>query len=296
MSLGSKLALGTAQMGLPYGVANTSGQMTPESILAVLRTARAAGMDTLDTAIAYGNSEERLGQAGVPDWKIITKLPALPQNTNPASWVATQVDASLQRLNVNRLEGLLLHHPEHLLQPGGTALWHAMNLEKSRGRVHHIGISIYQPSELDALWPTYQPDLVQAPLKILDQSLILNNWLGRLIENGVVVHTRSAFLQGLLLMPPPQRPAWSHRWGKLFQRWDEWLQHVGCQAESAALAWVFHQPGITRVIVGVDHAAQLQRLVEIINDRAWENLPLADLESFAQSDDALINPSRWPRP
>src|SRR5437764_1305987 len=110
--MSSRLALGTVQFGLKYGVANVRGQIDREAAAAILARARSAGMDTLDTAIAYGSSEERLGEMGVASWKVVSKLPPADEPCpDPSQWVREMVQASLRRLNVARLDGLLLHRP-----------------------------------------------------------------------------------------------------------------------------------------------------------------------------------------
>lgn len=38
-----------------------------------------AGLETIDPAVAYGDSEQRLGDADVEGWKVVTKLPPLPK-------------------------------------------------------------------------------------------------------------------------------------------------------------------------------------------------------------------------
>jgi len=95
----TRLALGTAQFGLPYGIANQAGQVSRKDVSAMLQRAASNGIDTLDTAIAYGESEVALGQAGTQGFKLVTKLPALPDDRlDVISWVMEQVDASFTRL------------------------------------------------------------------------------------------------------------------------------------------------------------------------------------------------------
>lgn len=74
-----RLALGTAQFGMRYGVANRVGQVPAGEARRILERARTAGMDTLDTAAAYGASETLLGSVGVADWIVVTKLPPCPR-------------------------------------------------------------------------------------------------------------------------------------------------------------------------------------------------------------------------
>ena len=208
----SVLALGTVQFGGRYGVANISGQVPQAEVAAILQRARAAGIDTLDTAIAYGCSESSLGEAGVASWRVITKLPALPDGgSDVAKWAEAQVLGSLQRLRTTQLEALLLHQPADLLGPNGARFIEALAVLKSRGLIRCAGISIYDPAELARIWPVWRPELVQAPCNIFDRRLLDSGWLAGLSRHGVRIHIRSVFLQGVLLMPASRRPAWFAR-------------------------------------------------------------------------------------
>lgn len=91
-----KLALGTAQFGLNYGIANKTGRVPPNEVRKILAEAARRGMDVLDTAIAYGESESMLGEIGVPNWRVVSKLPAVPEDCNNVlDWVAEQIGGSL---------------------------------------------------------------------------------------------------------------------------------------------------------------------------------------------------------
>jgi len=284
-----KLALGTVQFGLPYGVANTTGQVEPGAVAAVLEHARLAGIDTLDTAIGYGESEQRLGEAGVDGWRIISKLPECPASCDDvAAWVQDQVQGSLSRLKVARLAGILLHRPSQLLGPKGKALWAALLDLKKGGIVDKAGFSIYEPGELDALWPDFRPDLVQAPYNVLDRRLATSGWLQRMNREGVELHVRSVFLQGLLLMSEHDRPKKFARWSSLWAAWDAWLHEQGLSALQGCLGFAMAEPNISKVIVGVDSVHQLDAIVSSAGTRIthWpEILESPDLD--------LINPSRW---
>jgi aryl-alcohol dehydrogenase-like predicted oxidoreductase len=180
-----KLALGTVQFGLAYGVANTSGCLTIQEAARVLQSAKLSGIDTLDTAVAYGRSEETLGELGVDGWKVVTKLPAIPPGSNDvAGWVEAEVRGSLERLRVDRLYGLLLHRPGDLLGADGAAYLSALDALKDSGWVDKVGVSIYAPDELDSLFALRRFDMVQAPISILDQRMIRSGWTRRLAEEG----------------------------------------------------------------------------------------------------------------
>lgn len=282
------LALGTAQFGSRYGVANRQGEITVNEGAAILTLARAHGIDTLDTAISYGDSEQRLGELGVSDWRVVSKLPAAPAScTDMAGWVEAEVVASLGRLEVPHLEGLLLHRPAQLCEPGGEGLWRALERLKTLGFVRKIGISIYEPSELKNIVGRVPVDLVQAPLNVLDRRLVDSGWLARLASAGVEVHARSVFLQGLLVMPSATRPAHFAKWAWLLGTYDAWVEQSGRTPMQACLGYVLAIPEINRVVIGVDSAAQLEDLLRVapVQDPPPNEIRCDDAE--------LVNPSRW---
>lgn len=284
-----KLALGTVQFGMDYGVANPTGRVLQEEAWSILQHARQSGIDTLDTAIAYGDSESVLGTLEIQSWKVITKLPGIPNGCSDVhQWVCEQVHGSLTRLKVNRLYGLLLHRPADLLGSMGTALVSALRSLKSEGWVHKTGISVYGPSELDLLSDECVFDLVQAPLNIVDRRMLDSGWADKLRHLGTELHTRSAFLQGLLLMPPQARPDKFNQWRQLWHEWDRWLEETGLSPLQACVRYVNGLDCIDRVVVGIDSVNQLDQIIEAAHGEIpglpfFENL----------QDDRLINPASW---
>ena len=284
-----KLALGTVQFGLNYGVANATGRVDAEIAKAILRRAQEYGMDTLDTAITYGASESVLGSLNVQAWKVVTKLPLVPDKCSDlGSWVNEQVHGSLDRLGVTRVHGLLLHRPRQLLENRGPSLYAALQDIKEQGLVSKIGISVYGPAELDSIFGKYTFDLVQAPLNILDRSLVDSGWVRQLKDAGVEIHTRSAFLQGLLLMNSAMRPSKFNRWSDIWAEWDRWLSATGLSPLQACLNYTNTLDGIDRVVVGVDTLAQLEEIIEAAEGEL-NSLP----EFKPLLDDRLINPASW---
>lgn len=289
MTAKNRLAIGAVQFGLPYGVANQSGQVDKDEAALILSYARKAGLDTVDTAIVYGESEQRLGEIGIEQWQIITKLPPMPENLkNVSTWVDESVSASMSRLQISKLRGLLLHDSQQLLGSQGQALYNALLKLKELGKVEKIGISIYSPDELDALLPHFKLDLVQAPFNIIDRRLSESGWLKRLHMYGVEIHVRSVFLQGLLLLENNKYPKYFSRWNTLWAHWHSWLDEQSISALQACLSFVNSHPEISRVIVGVDSLKQLQGILDNIDDT--QIIPPKTLQS---DDIELINPSRW---
>ncbi len=285
----NRLALGTVQFGLPYGIANQTGQVSRSEAKAMLKLALVNGIDTLDTAIAYGDSEACLGEVGTQGFKVVTKLPALPEDCGEVKkWVNQQVSTSLAHLGVTKIYGLLLHQSEQLLGSNGAALYQALQALKESGQVQKVGVSIYSPSELDALIPHYRFDLVQAPFNLVDQRLYSTGWLQRLKDADVEIHTRSAFLQGLLLMNQADVPVKFTAWDDLWQTWHRWIAAHDISAVQASLAFPLSFPEIDRVILGADSVSQLTQIISAAQWRAnidWPNLQC--------DDESLINPANW---
>ena len=287
----NRLALGTVQFGLPYGIANQSGQVSRTEANAMLKLALANSIDTLDTAIAYGDSETCLGEVGTQGFKVVTKLPALPDNcADVSAWVQQQVSMSLSRLGVTSVYGLLLHRSEQLLGLNGVALYQALQALKDNGQVQKVGISIYTPTELDALIPRYRFDLVQAPFNLVDQRLCSTGWIRRLKDEDVEIHTRSAFLQGLLLMSQADMPDKFSTWSGLWRTWHQWMLEKEVSAVQACLAFPLTYLEIDRVVVGADSASQLAQIVSAAN-----KLLQVDLPDIYCDDENLINPANWNR-
>jgi aryl-alcohol dehydrogenase-like predicted oxidoreductase len=283
-----KFALGTAQFGLVYGIANRDGQVPLSEVQQILQTARSVGVDFLDTAADYGESESCLGKLGVDTFNVVTKLPAqIDKSKSIEEWVETCVHASLRRLNVSSVYGLLLHRSNQLLTKSGKDLINVINNLKASGLIKKFGVSIYDPSELDAVTQISIPDIVQAPLNVFDRRLITSGWLQQLHDRGVEVHTRSAFLQGLLLLPKSEVPKKFTSWSELFDRWFEWLDENSNDPITACLAAVFDHR-ISCTVVGVDssrHLEQISTISQKINNQACLNLDCDDLN--------LIDPSNW---
>jgi hypothetical protein len=287
----SRLALGTAQFGQSYGIANRDGQVARSAAKAMLQLASENGIDILDTAVAYGESEVCLGEVGTKGFNLVTKLPAVPDGCADVSgWVQEQFCASLSRLGVGAVYGLLLHRPEQLLGTNGKALYQTLQGLKETGQVQKMGVSVYAPSELELLTPRYHFDLIQAPFNLVDRRLCKTGWLQRLKDRGVEIHTRSAFLQGLLLMPQGAIPVKFASWSDLWSKWHGWLARHNVTAVQACLAFPLSFQEIDRVVVGADSVSQLGQIISAAAGVVSDDLP--DLHCDAEN---LINPARWPQ-
>lgn len=283
-----KLAIGTVQFGMDYGVSQAK-RTDIQEVRHILTDAFSLGIDVLDTAAGYGESEAALGAVSVDGWKVVSKIGGVPDDcADIAGWVDAQVRASLERLRLPSLYGLLLHTPGQLLGSHGEQIYEALIRTKEHGLARKTGVSIYSPSELDEISSRYALDLVQAPFNIFDRRLIDSGWMRRLEDLNVELHVRSVFLQGLLLMSSSERPAKFSRWDSLWSAWDAWLRQSHLSPLDACLRYVLSFPGISRVVVGMENHRQFQE----IYTAASGQVPVVPAELQTQ-DLELLNPYRW---
>ncbi len=286
--LTQRLALGTAQFGLAYGLNNQAGQPSPAAVAEVLAAAQAAGLTLLDTATAYGNSEARLGELAGDNtaFELITKLAAAPPPQ-----VAQHLAESLGRLRREKLYGVLFHAFKPLQdQP---AAWQALQEARAAGQVQRIGVSLYHPHEAEWLLAKgWDIDLVQVPYNVFDQRFA--DVLPRLAAQGVEVHVRSAFLQGLLLREPAALPEFFRPLAPKLTRLRALTADAGVPLPAALLLFAAYAPGVARAVIGVDSVANLHE-----NLAAAQYLGAAEalrpaLAELAETTDTFILPYTWP--
>lgn len=190
-SKSQKIALGTVQFGLDYGISNSTGKTSLEEAMKILDTAFNHGIEILDTAQAYGISESVLGLCHANRFKIITKIN--PTNCDKSS-AEQLVQKSLQGLSLDKLYGMLFHSASSALQ--NPRIVEELKELQEQGIIEKIGFSLYTPDELNELVKLYgRPDIIQIPYNILDKRF--EDMAQNLHKNGVEIHTRSTFLQGL---------------------------------------------------------------------------------------------------
>jgi aryl-alcohol dehydrogenase-like predicted oxidoreductase len=286
----NKFIIGTAQFGLNYGINNLNNKLQLPEMKLILNDAKKNDINFIDTAISYGNSEDNLGKIGVKDFKIISKLPKLPnKTTNVKSWVIQQAKLSIKKLNIEKLYGLLLHNPSDLFGPNGKNIIEALKELKLSRLVSKIGVSIYDPEELDDIFSLLKFDIVQSPLNIVDRRLINSGWLSRLNNKGVEVHARSIFLQGLLLIHRDKIPLKFERWSKIWDKWNLKLNNEKLNAVLVCMNFLLKLKGVDRIIIGVDSINQMKEIISLKNIE----VPKSDWSFMESFDQYLINPTNW---
>lgn len=305
----ARLVLGTAQLGLTYGIANTT-VLDADGKQALLREAVSRGVTWLDTARAYGDSEAVIGRflaLGAPGTcNIVTKLAPLADmahDANPAA-VMDAVDRSLDQsraaLGLPRLQTVLLHRASHLRAWGG-AVWSRLQGAVKRGVVTEIGVSVQNPDELEQALETEALSHIQLPFNLLDWrwDKCLEPLRQARRSRRIVVHVRSILLQGLLVTDRPA--AWQCAGiddGVAVRRWlvAQAEQHgLGGDVARLCMAFANGQDWIDGLVVGTDNVRQLHDNIAAIEHR----LSAAAIDDIVAARPVLaafaLDPAQWRR-
>ncbi len=286
----TKLILGSAQFGVNYGISNQKGKTKFTEVKKILNFAKVSKIKFIDTAISYGDSEEILGKTGINNFKFISKLPKIPNNINDIDyWVQDNVEASLTKLKVQNLYSLLIHHTKDLSGTFGKKLIKSIQKVRSNGLVKKVGISIYETSEIETALRIFEFDIVQAPLNIIDRRLEMSGILSKLKSLKIEVHTRSTFLQGLLLLPQKKIPAKFNRWSKIWDHWFFELKKNNLNPVEACLSYPMSLPEVDRIVIGVNNLNQLKKLIKLSKSKISNH----NLSFMISNDNLLINPNKW---
>jgi len=293
-----KLGIGTAQFGLDYGLSNTSGKTSLKEVRSILKIATENDVDVLDTAYFYGDSESVIGRC-LPEqnrFRIITKTPSFKKNRYSAddgNIIKKAFCASLERLRLSSVAGLLIHHADNVLAEGGEFLCDAMHELKSKGLVEKIGFSAYSGEQIDKLLDLYDFEMIQVPVNVLDQRLIKGGGLKKLRNKGIEVHARSIFLQGLLLMEPDNLHSFFDPIKPVINKYKDFIISRGLTPVEGAINFIASMPEIDYIIVGVNTAEQLRANLDSFKRSLENRMTLENFSMFSLEESRYINPSLW---
>jgi len=274
-----KIALGTVQFGLHYGISNTQGVTPLSEVKSILTACREQGVTMIDTASAYGDAEHILGDAGVNEFQVVSKF--MPNGG--VEEVEKQLAHSLENLGVSRLYGYLAHRPTELLKQPWE--WALLQEKKSQGIIQKLGFSLNRPAELHELLDRgYYPDIVQVPYNYLDRRFEAD--FENLKKAGVEIHTRSAFLQGLFFMDPTKLPDFFEPLKPVLTNLHKTVPNLFGEL----LKFVIDNTMIDYVVVGVESLNQFNaNLKNLLNaDKHLGN------NNIGINENILI-PSNWPK-
>ncbi|WBX74535.1 aldo/keto reductase [Tenacibaculum pacificus] len=287
----NKLILGTVQFGLNYGINNSVGKPSTENIKAILNLAFNNGIELLDTAEAYGNSQERIGeyhQNSTHKFQVITKFSSVVKGLSLN--IKERVFQNIKTLQIDSLYGYMFHSFSDFENYYPSFEKELISLKKD-GVITKIGVSLYSNEEFEKVLEYENISLVQLPFNLLDNEIKRNKILSKAKNKGIEIHTRSAFLQGLFFkqandlnknLKPLSSPI-----NKLQNLCSE-----DYKINDLALNYVYSQKNISKVLIGVDTIEQLKSNLESINKSiSKEQLKVINTINIKETD--LLNPSNW---
>ncbi len=287
--LKNKVIIGTAQFGLDYGIANSVGKMKTNEIKKIINYARKNNIKNIDTAHAYGDSEQRLGKVGIKGFNVIIKLPATEPTYPYDKWVKKSLNSSFKKLKINKADTVLIHNAKFLLNPKmGIKIYKELKKYKNKNIINNIGVSLYSISDLKKIIKKYQIDTVLISLNIFDQRILNKEIINILKKKQIKIYTRSTFLQGLLLMPKDKLPLKFYRWKKKFNMWFNELKIKKVNAYDACLNFVLQNKDVDKTLIGIDDFGQFK---DIFKDKPKFKI---NYDKFNSNQiNRLINPAKW---
>ena len=288
-----KIALGSVQFGIPYGVSNNEGKTSKKQALSILNFAQKKGIRTIDTAPSYGDSERVLGKLFEgEEWDITTKtLPFNSKSINEEQieQLRSVFRESLVSLHKKSIYGLLVHSCNDLLKPGGEKIFREMERLREIGMVKKIGVSAYNSKQIAAILGKFNIDLIQLPINILDQRLVSGGQLTRLKNHGVEIHARSVFLQGLLLMPLKNTPPWFDPIKETLELFHKEAKKRNMSVLQLALSFVQSINEVDKIIVGIN---TLEHLYEVMSATSMR-VNITEFSNISIDDPSFLNPANW---
>ena len=246
-------------------------------------------MGLLDTGAASGHGEAVIGAVMPRPAPFAVTIRAARGERGPA-YVEAEARASLARLGLTRADAIVVQAAGDLFTTHGLAMWERLKALKAMGLFSRIGISAYASDDPAGLARRFRPDIIQAPVSLLDQRLLTDGSLRRVRDLGVDVHLRSIFLNGLLFRPPPGRapPELREAQARL-SRARRMIAEGRSDPLQAALGFALSRPEASAVIVGVATTAELNAVVAA----AASPPPDLDWDDMALEDPEALDPRRW---
>lgn len=287
MDLVSKIALGTVQFGLDYGINNKNGQIKEQEVFKILTFANENNLKMLDTSYLYGNSEKVIGnfiEKTNNNFKIISKLPSIDND------VEKYFLESLNRLNQKKLYGYLIHHFDFF--KNNPSIWSLLEKLKKESKIEKIGFSLYYPSELDYIYNLgIKPDLVQFPYNIFDQRF--ETKFEQLKNNNVEIHTRSVFLQGLFFINPNDlKPQFDKIKPKIIKL-NKISEKYNVPIQVLTLLFAAKNNNIDKIVIGIDSIDNLKENISFKFD--LDSALYYELKTLREDDENIILPFNWNR-
>lgn len=285
-----KLILGTVQFGLDYGISNSKGKITESEAFEILDLAFENGIDTLDTAYNYGDSEKVIGRY-IADrgrkFKLISKAP----KEDPRE-VEKIFDHSLDNLGSKNLYAYLFHDFSSFKD--NPALLDKLQEFKKLGKIKKVGFSLYFTEELEYLIKNkIDFDIIQVPYSFLDQRFA--KYFDELSRQGKEIHVRSVFLQGLVFKAPEDLGAQFVKIKEKMIKLRSIADESGLDIAAICLNFASLNNYIDKIVMGVESKQNLSDNVSYLSsDNETKVAKFYDELKALQEDDLnIILPINW---
>ena len=289
------LILGTAQLGMDYGIANQLGAPNQDEAFNMVRTAWALGIEGYDTAQAYGSSEAVLGACFKENFikspRLFSKLaPDLDYSNSKV--LSEALNKSLDRLGQSALTGLTLHR-EDLLSHWSHGLGSTLLGFKDDGRIHSIGVSVYSPEVAVSALKTDGIDYIQIPTNIFDRRFE-NAGVAEISQQlGKLIQIRSIFLQGLILMELVDIPPSLSSAKQYIVKLDELCQKYELNRIQVSIAFIKKKFPDASMVLGAESVEQIQELMNNYKIVIQDELIFDVLRIFPDVPTSILNPASW---
>lgn len=288
----NKLILGTVQMGLNYGINNSLGKISFETSCAILSKAFDNGISLLDTAEVYGNAHQVIGNFHELNhnirFKIMTKIP----HNVEFDLIDKKIRAYIDELNVETLEVLMFHSFDSY-EKNKKNLSVLEGLVK-QGIIKNLGVSVYTNEQIEALLDDDRITVVQLPFNLLDNESTRGNLLCQLKNKEKIVHTRSAFLQGLFFKEAFDTSFIYQELSNEIESIKEIAKEENTTINNLALGYCLVQTNIDNVLIGVDSVKQLEDNLDAL-DYVISTEAISKINMIKVKNRDLLNPSLWKR-
>lgn len=297
----SQITLGTAQLGMNYGISNKVGKPSVEYANQILTYAINSGINSFDTAQNYGSSETLLGNYfhnNNNTVNIITKIPKINFDDNNSiddvyNKIRMNVLLSLQKLQINKIPVYLLHDPIDITEHDGITIRSLIKL-KNEGLIKKIGAVIHNPDDVNKFLSIGEFDAIHIPINLFDLRLMKSGLLDELIKKQIIIFARSIFLQGLFFLKPNEIPTNLAHASKYIQKLNDICSDLNTEIEELALTFVKELSGITSMVVGVESVNQLDKNIKILEKSTLHpNTKEIIMKNFSSTPENVINPNLW---
>ncbi len=287
--LNNKLILGTVQMGLPYGINNTSGQVSLHDSFEILDYAFENGIEILDTAEVYGNAHKVIGEFHkkypTKKFQIITKLPNQLDGD-----ISRKVDSYLDEIVVDQLHALLFH--SFSSYKNSINDFDGLRKLKLGKKIKNIGVSVYTNGEIEEVLENEEIDIIQLPFNLFDNTNLRGAILEKAKSKGKTIHTRSALLQGLFFKDANEKSETVQNLKSELTVLADISKKYNVPISKLALSYCIHQNTINNVLIGVDSISQLKDNIQSVNYEISPEI-IDEINTIHVTNLDVLNPSLW---